>query len=716
MRISGLAIILEMFMTMMSWSQEIYVVTGNNDLYRLNLDDCSIQFVVKVQQQTYDISFDPHGNLYGVSSSGNLFQIDTLTGQTTFLHKFNGQSFNSLTIGADGTIYTTGNAGNLWSYSLNTGIAVFIGNYGFSATGDLTFYHGELYVAVTSDRIVKINLLQPNQSKVIINDDIPGNILGIVSNFVNCNQINCYAITNGLSDVYLIDFEHNKFQLVCQLNITVGGGASKSEFLNSSPLRIDTLVGGNANCKNEGGSITIQASGGTGPLEYSINGDPFVSDTAFTNLMANLYTVIIRDEKGCMDTSMITLAEATSPVVDTILTTPCQCNQGNGSLIIQASGGTGELRYSIDSIFFQADGRFKNLAPQSYSLWVMDAAGCFAKGQASIDSLGGAAILSAEIGNTSCGQQNGWITIATDSIFGTSYSLDGLNFQNENNFVALAAQAYHLTIVDKNGCMDTLTVEIAPSTTPALRILSTLPETCERKDGSVIVQGTGGISPYQFSLDGNTFQEADTFSHLSKGRYTLYIIDQAACLDSNYAEINAKAGLNIIDVVTQPTACSEPSGSIEINVSGGTAPFEYTIDNHPAQFVPSFEQLGFGDYFIQVSDASGCLADTLVKITRTGCPLYIPNVFSPNGDGVNDIFRPETVESQQVRITRMLIFDRWGNNVFSANNLDIHSDEGWWDGKFKRFTLNPGVFAYYIEAEFESGEKQTFKGDITLLR
>lgn len=96
--------------------------------------------------------------------------------------------------------------------------------------------------------------------------------------------------------------------------------------------------------------------------------------------------------------------------------------------------------------------------------------------------------------------------------------------------------------------------------------------------------------------------------------------------------------------------------------------------------------------------------------------VYIPDIFSPNGDGVNDYFQIKASTDHNLVITRFYIFDRWGYKVFERFNLSIHSSDGWWDGMLKRFTLNTGVFAYYIELQYPGGLRKTFKGNVTLVR
>ena len=773
--------------------QVIYVSSSNNAIYRLNLDDCSYIFVAQVDRQVYDLSFHPDGSLYGISGNGTFYRIDINTGSTTILHMFGGQIFNSLTIGADGLVYTIGNDGELWTYDLTTDTAIFLGAIGYGATGDLTFYKGQLYAAVTGDRIVRINLSMVQNSSVIINDNIQGNILGIVSDVVDCTEINCYAITNGMSDIYLINFMDNSLQLVCELNITVGGGASTSEFLASSPLEIDTSLITNPNCRNENGAVTIEVDGGSGSYTYSLNDGPFQVSNSFTGLSSGMYTVIVQDQLGCEDTITQTLTNAAppsldnviqqsstcsknngvltleasggsvpylyslndrpaqlsnvftglfsgtytaivadqfgctdslqviltqeaAPTIDTIIIQHSTCGQDNGSILALGSGGNGLLLYSLDSISFQSSGLFDSLGPARYTIFVIDSAGCIARDEALIDSLAAAAIILADVTHTSCADDNGIITIHTDETSGVTYSIDGLNFQPDNQFENLSAKPYLIIIQDENGCYDSLNITVGSSEIPSIDTIITVPVSCGQKNGSLTISAIGGTGTYLYSIDGNTFQADSAFTDLSNGIYNVQVMDEDGCTNMASAELTTVAGLQILSISSSPSLCGDHTGTISIDIEGGIAPVRIYIGNLPPQTDAQINDLAAGTYPIEIVDAAGCSTDTVMTIAQTGCPLYIPNVFSPNGDGKNDFFQIQTADENNVTITKFYIFDRWGNTVYKRFDFPIHTTEGWWDGSYKHFTMNPGVFAYYLEVEFASGERETFKGNVTLIR
>jgi gliding motility-associated-like protein len=95
---------------------------------------------------------------------------------------------------------------------------------------------------------------------------------------------------------------------------------------------------------------------------------------------------------------------------------------------------------------------------------------------------------------------------------------------------------------------------------------------------------------------------------------------------------------------------------------------------------------------------------------------FIPNVFSPNGDGINDEVRL-VVASGVAIVRRWIIFDRWGQAVFGREGFDPSDPSVFWDGRSPEGrSFNPAVFAYLLEFELTNGEVRTHYGNITILR
>jgi len=114
-------------------------------------------------------------------------------------------------------------------------------------------------------------------------------------------------------------------------------------------------------------------------------------------------------------------------------------------------------------------------------------------------------------------------------------------------------------------------------------------------------------------------------------------------------------------------------------------------------------------YTVITSDSNGCVSsDNITLFVKYENVIFVPNIFSPNGDGANDIL---FVRGKGVAELKFFIYDRWGEKVFETTRLDVG-----WDGTFRGKVMNKAVFVYYLEATFIDGSEVTQKGDITLIK
>ncbi|RME95334.1 MAG: hypothetical protein D6772_13320, partial [Bacteroidetes bacterium] len=225
-------------------AQTIVVSTQGNNLFEVDMDDCSYRQIGTVPMRTTDIGFHPNGNLYAITSVGDLFLVDFLTGNFTQIYTFEAtpsQLYTALTIAADGTFYVCGDAGNLYIYSLDTNSGIRLGNVGFAAEGDLAFNNGELYMAAANDDIVRVNTRVPSASEVVIDGNIPNRLFGLVSSAQSCQNLQTYAMTDQSAEVYLVDFVNGTLTPYCDIPLAVTGGASTFEFFGSAPVVIEEL-------------------------------------------------------------------------------------------------------------------------------------------------------------------------------------------------------------------------------------------------------------------------------------------------------------------------------------------------------------------------------------------------------------------------------------------------------------------------------------------
>ncbi|MEP6647349.1 MAG: gliding motility-associated C-terminal domain-containing protein [Saprospiraceae bacterium] len=121
------------------------------------------------------------------------------------------------------------------------------------------------------------------------------------------------------------------------------------------------------------------------------------------------------------------------------------------------------------------------------------------------------------------------------------------------------------------------------------------------------------------------------------------------------------------------------------------------------------------EYMLSVWSEDGCLTTAIISIeVRRDVKIYIPNVFTPDGDGVNDKFTVyANKEIQKVR--KLMVFDRWGEAVWQGVDFLADGSVGW-DGMFRGKAMMAGVYAWVCQIELVNGTMQTLKGDVTLVR
>jgi uncharacterized protein (DUF2141 family) len=295
---------------------------------------------------------------------------------------------------------------------------------------------------------------------------------------------------------------------------------------------------------------------------------------------------------------------------------------------VAGSGGTGPYTYSIDGTNFGVSATFSNLAAGPYTVTVKDANGCTTTQPVTITQP--AAVLASSISsqtNVGCfGGSTGSVTVAGSG--GTSpytYSIDGTNFGVSGTFSNLAAGPYTITVKDANGCTTTQSVTI---TQPASALGSSIKSQTNvgcfgSSTGSVTVAGSGGTSPYTYSIDGTNFGNSGTFSNLAAGPYTVTIKDANGCTTTQSVTITQPASAlgSSISSQTNVGCFGSSTGSVTVAGSGGTGPYTYSIDGTNFGNSGTFGSLAAGSYTITVKDSNGCTTAQPVTITQPASGL-----------------------------------------------------------------------------------------------
>ena len=122
------------------------------------------------------------------------------------------------------------------------------------------------------------------------------------------------------------------------------------------------------------------------------------------------------------------------------------------------------------------------------------------------------------------------------------------------------------------------------------------------------------------------------------------------------------------------------------------------------------------DIRVVVRDERGCLASATLRLDIVLGEIYVPNAFSPNGDGFNDAFTFFSDNGSGEVIEQLTLYDRWGNLVFEARDIGLNDEALGWKGRFGGQAAPPGVYTYYGIIRFGNGARRELKGDVTLLR
>jgi len=493
---------------------------------------------------------------------------------------------------------------------------------------------------------------------------------------------------------------------------------------NPSPIMLDgsnTIINV-ASCVGGCDSyVMLSASGGSGTLNYNYEWDDGSTERERFDLCAGDYNITLVDNSGCRQAVSLTIPESTliSLLIDDVLTEPENCNV-LGSAVVISSGAQGNVDYSIDNGSIQADNNFNDLPQGNYLFLIRDANNCSdsIEVQVNID-------LSPEIENVltvdeSCDSDNGSVLINTmNGIAPLEFKLDGMSFQNENDFSNLDSGDYTAFVIDDNGCTDSLDFSILRLPSPRITQIDTIAERCEQNDGVIEIFSIDGVSPISFSIDGGaTFQTNPIFDNLNGDSYDIVIRDANGCIDQQQTFIDHYPSPILLGIENIDFDCSAENGSFAVLHESANGAFAYTLDNNIVQSDSIFTNLMEGNYTIEITDQEGCTDVESFNFEDLTCPsIYIPNVFNPSALSDNRSFKIFQSSGHNVVIMDYEIYDRWGNKVYAAYDFEIaKGNDIWWRGAANGKIAPNGVYTYSIKVALQIGVSKVYQGNVTLIR
>jgi gliding motility-associated-like protein len=235
--------------------------------------------------------------------------------------------------------------------------------------------------------------------------------------------------------------------------------------------------------------------------------------------------------------------------------------------------------------------------------------------------------------------------------------------------------------------------------------------------GTIILE-VAGDGPFNYDWYQGLPNDSAVFN-LDPGTFAVDITDVHGCMITDSAVIE---GSVLLEFYIQDQYEVEQGDSVFVSIMGDINEAGLQFEWNPSGIVGCHTcssswifPLNDTILTIQITDADSCIywLETEILLTIED-DIFAPNVFSPNGDGINDFWKPVS-RLETTFVHHLAIFDRWGNTMFMEQGFFLNAFAGW-DGTFKEKPLNPGVFVFVAEVTLGHGERVILRGDVTLLR
>ncbi len=515
------------------------------------------------------------------------------------------------------------------------------------------------------------------------------------------------------------------------LTIKDSNNCSKSVSISlSQPLRILPIIVSQRNelCNGDrNASVQISQTNGYRPFQYSLDKVFYQIIDSFSSLAVGNYKAYVQDSLFCLDSVSFTITEPAPITISTVPTMNKCFGDSTGAMTFTARGGSTPYQFSIDNgVTYLPTNNFTNLPAGTYFIKVKDANNCI--GSASFTLVNPPRFLidalpfDVQCWNTENGSISFTYTGGTSPYTIFSYSRDGVVFDSSSltMITNLASGFYFLEAFDGNGCLasDTATIGKPPVDVFSITVDSTTCYGSQYLDGAIHLDATAN-PPYTYSVDGGLPQIDYNIYGLGAGPHLVVAINKNGCVDSLIVNIPSPAPI-IVDIIPD-TVFLALGESFPIEVLQQNAINETYLWNSslglscmdcPNPVISAYNDIV---YEVKVFDhryefsTTDCYGEaTLYVFVEDHVKSWLPNAFVPGRGGENAYFK---IYGEGIKQVRWSIYDRWGEKLFESTRQDIG-----WDGTYKGTLVSPGVYVYFVEAEYLDGQRETYQGSVTVVR
>ncbi|HXH17724.1 MAG TPA: gliding motility-associated C-terminal domain-containing protein, partial [Chitinophagales bacterium] len=479
------------------------------------------------------------------------------------------------------------------------------------------------------------------------------------------------------------------------------------------------------------GTAKIIASGGTAGYTYSWSaGTPVVPGDSVRNLSAGQVKVTVTDANGCTKADSITLIQPADLVLTIVVDSNANCNGGtNGGLTVSLAGGTPTYSYvwstsPVQQLLntAQTSHSVAGLAVGSYTVTVTDANDCSRQITEDIGERPGPQLAASGgivLDRPTCDRSDGSISLNVTTQDPPNSYVWSPNVGNGPVVSGLAEGTYNVTIADASTCDTVLSIELLDIPGPAVDFVKIKDSYCDDNDGRATAIVTGGTPAYQFTWADETSATISTDSIITglvEGLYSLIVSDANACdTQINFNIVNIPSPVASISPASPQTVyegqVTELIGTSNIPASS----FRWTPSaglNCTDCDTVSAAPLSTVTYTLIVTDTITQCTDTAIItiIVKDETNIFIPNVITPNGDGVNDLWNIADL-LEVFPDNEVVVINRWGDEIFREKSYGSNNGKKW-DGTYKDQKVPDGTYYYIIKL---NNIGKTVTGPITII-
>lgn len=277
---------------------------------------------------------------------------------------------------------------------------------------------------------------------------------------------------------------------------------------------------------------------------------------------------------------------------------------------------------------------------------------------------------------------------------------------------------YTYTVTDVNNCEVNGTITISQPDELVIGSDTQGNLLCfQDNSGFIEVSPVGGTAPYAYQWTSNSNSlnvNQARLSNLAAGSYSVLVTDANGCTTSGSYTLSEPDLLqpDLEALINTPICPQSSDGEVTVGAKGGTTDYTFTWELTPPQTGSTARDLSRGTYIVNITDANGCVATQQVEVEELFPRVYIPNAFTPNGDGENDTFN--AISQCTMSTFQMNVFNKWGNLIFHSTDIS-----NGWTGFLDGEAVPSGSYTYQVAYTFDVNGKhfaETINGRIKIIK